>query len=605
MKNKGITLIALVITIIILIILAGVTLNLALGENGLFNKAKVVVEDYKREVAKGKIELAIQELTIEKQRNIELSELNEITDEYIEIQIDLDGNVEIYSEENKNYALAKVDGYYFKIYDDMTLEFLRKLTEEEMKEPEYVKEGLIVWYDGINNTRIGHDSTATIWENLVEDANNGTLKNVDFSSSSGWTNNSLILDGVNDWVQMSYLYYDNMTVEIVAKPLDVNITKYQIYISNFENGGIGIRKDDTNHNVGLAYSKTSSSFVGAASDKNIRIGQIYSMSAAYDGNTMYFSENGNLYTKEQSGLVTKPQNSTTFAIGTNPSGTSEGLPDNAARTNLEVYSVRIYNRALTEEEIKHNYEIDEQRFKIEQLPESEELGYVQDGLVCLYDGKQNTKYGHSKKTNTWQNLTGNVNMILRNINHTSSSGWTNNSIILDGVNDYGILNAYIHYSKMTIEVVAKPLAIKSSGSTYYTEYYFSNMHSGGVGIRKNPNNLLYGYAYVGTGYKSVTSNNEIIVGKTYSMSSGYNGSEVYLSENGDIYKINAKGTLGAPISSTRLAIGTNPAGSSEELSSNERRTNVEMYSIRVYNRCLTDEEIQANYLIDKERFNIE
>ena len=45
-ENKAITLIALVITIIILIIIAGVTINLSVGENGIFNKAKYAKEEY-------------------------------------------------------------------------------------------------------------------------------------------------------------------------------------------------------------------------------------------------------------------------------------------------------------------------------------------------------------------------------------------------------------------------------------------------------------------------------------------------------------------------------------------------------------------------------
>ena len=40
MKNRGITLIALVITIIVLLILAGVTLNMLMGENGIVNQAQ-------------------------------------------------------------------------------------------------------------------------------------------------------------------------------------------------------------------------------------------------------------------------------------------------------------------------------------------------------------------------------------------------------------------------------------------------------------------------------------------------------------------------------------------------------------------------------------
>ena len=38
-SNAAITLIALIITIIVLLILAGVTLNMVMGENGLFGKA--------------------------------------------------------------------------------------------------------------------------------------------------------------------------------------------------------------------------------------------------------------------------------------------------------------------------------------------------------------------------------------------------------------------------------------------------------------------------------------------------------------------------------------------------------------------------------------
>ena len=48
MKEKGITLIALVVTIIILLILAGVTLNIALSDGGLFNKTQEAAEKYKQ-----------------------------------------------------------------------------------------------------------------------------------------------------------------------------------------------------------------------------------------------------------------------------------------------------------------------------------------------------------------------------------------------------------------------------------------------------------------------------------------------------------------------------------------------------------------------------
>ena len=59
-KEKGITLIALVITIVILLILAGLTINLALGDGGLAQKAKEATENY--QLAQEAEEDLIQEL---------------------------------------------------------------------------------------------------------------------------------------------------------------------------------------------------------------------------------------------------------------------------------------------------------------------------------------------------------------------------------------------------------------------------------------------------------------------------------------------------------------------------------------------------------------
>lgn len=73
---QGITLIALVITIVILIILAGVAISLSLGNNGIFNKTKQAKENYiysanteKEEITN--IENYLQNLNENKDENIE------------------------------------------------------------------------------------------------------------------------------------------------------------------------------------------------------------------------------------------------------------------------------------------------------------------------------------------------------------------------------------------------------------------------------------------------------------------------------------------------------------------------------------------------------
>ncbi|MDO5557946.1 MAG: hypothetical protein Q4G05_06935, partial [Clostridia bacterium] len=56
--HSGITLIALIITIVIMLILAGITINLTLGENGIFQKAKLAKSEY--EVASIKEHIALE-----------------------------------------------------------------------------------------------------------------------------------------------------------------------------------------------------------------------------------------------------------------------------------------------------------------------------------------------------------------------------------------------------------------------------------------------------------------------------------------------------------------------------------------------------------------
>lgn len=67
-KINGITLVALVITIIILLILAGITISTLNGENGLLSRVKQAKDNYSISEAKEKIEMAIADLRIEEEK---------------------------------------------------------------------------------------------------------------------------------------------------------------------------------------------------------------------------------------------------------------------------------------------------------------------------------------------------------------------------------------------------------------------------------------------------------------------------------------------------------------------------------------------------------
>lgn len=75
-EQKAITLIALVITIIVLIILAGVAINLTLGENGIFNRAKEAREKTALAELKEKADLEHLELKMEDlEKDVKLSQI--------------------------------------------------------------------------------------------------------------------------------------------------------------------------------------------------------------------------------------------------------------------------------------------------------------------------------------------------------------------------------------------------------------------------------------------------------------------------------------------------------------------------------------------------
>ena len=94
MKNlkeyRGITLITLVVTIIVLIIIAGVSISLILRENGIINKALMGNDEYTKEVAIEKINLKITNAQMNKyaqeQRMPTLEELAIILENDSEIQ---------------------------------------------------------------------------------------------------------------------------------------------------------------------------------------------------------------------------------------------------------------------------------------------------------------------------------------------------------------------------------------------------------------------------------------------------------------------------------------------------------------------------------------
>ena len=107
-KENGITLVALVITIIVLLILAGIGFSLALGQNGILTQAKSSVTKYSKAEADEKTEMIVAEWKINeskgnkkdlysfleeiKEKEEDITELSKINQNVYSLTI---GNVEV------------------------------------------------------------------------------------------------------------------------------------------------------------------------------------------------------------------------------------------------------------------------------------------------------------------------------------------------------------------------------------------------------------------------------------------------------------------------------------------------------------------------------
>lgn len=96
--NKGITLIALVITIIILLILAGVSIGMLTGEKGIMNNAKEAKTQTEYKSAEEKVNLAIikamaddGQMTVEELRREIERQGGTVTGTAFPVQIQMDG----------------------------------------------------------------------------------------------------------------------------------------------------------------------------------------------------------------------------------------------------------------------------------------------------------------------------------------------------------------------------------------------------------------------------------------------------------------------------------------------------------------------------------
>lgn len=199
--------------------------------------------------------------------------------------------------------------------------------------------------------------------------------------------------------------------------------------------------------------------------------------------------------------------------------------------------------------------------------------YVQDGLVAMWDGIENAGWGvHDANATTWKDLIGNLDFTI-----TSGATWGANSLDkLTGTGGLASRSGSTSYS--TLEFVAYRaggnIAVLSFGNAIYNvwcgETEFENGKTSGRTGR------AVGFPVGETHHVAFT----FVDG--YNSTSYKDGVAVPDRNSSDYYNFG-------------FTIGGQTTG---------RYFNGSFYTIRLYSRSLTAEEIAHNYAIDKLRFNL-
>ena len=217
----------------------------------------------------------------------------------------------------------------------------------ELLYPNPIKDGLALWYDfkGMENTSINKN----IAKDLSNNGNNGTLQNFNYTSDSGY-NNGLKFDGVDDY------YQTNNDIPRTTKLITICITAYMPdkatnwqYLLDLTDGNgkkISIIQQWGNPDV----------FVNDLTNNNHNY-----FPSNLEKYHLVFTLDGKNLKGYINGILTTSTGTNTIDINTFTNNLKITRPS-SIRMKGTLYSLKIYDKILTDQEIQHNYKLEKERW---------------------------------------------------------------------------------------------------------------------------------------------------------------------------------------------------------------------------------------------------
>ena len=379
-NNKGITLTALIITVILLTIIAGTAVYTGTDvledakEEALIQELQIVQNAVNNEVSKiesGQKTYADYIIDADK---IDEEAFIEYTSEEVQNKFGITGikqnvKINLITKEVKSVEGIKVDGETkYSLNELVDLNQIKPTDDTVLKY--YVQDGLILHLDGINNNGEGHDSNITYWKDLVTGNSMEVLGNT--SGESIWSDKAFVGHGVEYFkIQLPELYENGTgTVETLVTRFESGRTsfgKFQGNQSDGSGGGFGsnILIENSRVLVGIRYSYDGT-------DKSYDMSN-YEFNGVYssDKNKKYISSivdynpslNNTIYTLVLNAKKMTPKTVNDKKIVYSRT-VSFGIGSSSSTIKSNIYQVRVYNRALTEKEAISNQYIDIYRYGI-------------------------------------------------------------------------------------------------------------------------------------------------------------------------------------------------------------------------------------------------
>ena len=212
------------------------------------------------------------------------------------------------------------------------------------------------------------------------------------------------------------------------------------------------------------------------------------------------------------------------------------------------------------------------------------IDYVSSQLALHYDGINNTGTGHSNNPTVWKDLVGNNDGQL-----IGTTAWDDKGLTFNGTNTKVQFVGNIN-STYTISIMVDPI--------------LTGQHPRLVGEDSGSNNFPAIYLYSSNGYRLAVyghgkdsqfpGSNIPVAGEKTIVTMTYSMNAIKLYVNG-VY-ISEVSSTSLPASSAKAYLGAN--------STTTRYLKGKIYNFLVYDRALTQEEIEHNVMVDRFRYGI-